>query len=582
MKNSVNRLGKIAMPVLLMGLLAGCATNQQMAQLNKSIADLKSASDETRGVAQDAAIKAAAATKASDDARNASAAAVKRSDEAAGAADRAVRTSDEAKSASQAAVQRSDEAAAASARADTTSAEARTTALSALTSASNASDLANSAVKRSEEAFLSADRANGTSDAATTAAQAAVQRSDEAAKMAERADNTSGEAKRISQAAQQRSEQAHNIAEFSNAVSERAIKNSEQAKQFSETAKDKFEATFAVAKQAEVTAYEAASTAANAKSVAASVRRPRTKPVPRPTMPSRGLRSEGRKRQEVIRRPVPKNAAAFVPRLFFGQCSGFRREEPSRRRPHRAGHHRREGARTRVAEFGSDVAHGLSVGSHRERAGEQHLPAPLREGGAEFLTEEPCHRSGTGARFRSPCIERRVTRRFREHALAERAESFVARQVDTDRHRTGTTQFIEHQRGEVLLAVQIGRTETVGTAATRDRIHLVRTRVERHHERPQQRRDFQHPALPPRRLVPSRHTGTAAPRGLVQVQRPDIAVLDHRHRVLDAGGNPQRPRRRHDEGPVLDRQAHDARRRHRDLRPVMAVRQHLRVGPQDM
>ena len=123
MKNSVNRFGKIAMPVLLMGLLAGCATNQQMAQLNKSIADLKSASDETRGVAQDASIKAAAATKASDDARNASTAAVKRSDEAAATADRAARTSDEAKSASQVAVQRSDEAAAASARADTTSAE---------------------------------------------------------------------------------------------------------------------------------------------------------------------------------------------------------------------------------------------------------------------------------------------------------------------------------------------------------------------------------------------------------------------------------------------------------------------------
>ena len=65
---------------------------------------------------------------------------------------------------------------------------------------------------------------------------------------------------------------------------------------------------------------------------------------------------------------------------------------------------------------------------------------------------------------------------------------------------------------------------------------------------------------------------------VAQVEGQQVGVLEHRHRMLDAGRHPDRPRRRHQVVAVLDGEAHHAGGGQRDLSPRMVVRHDPRVG----
>ena len=116
------------------------------------------------------------------------------------------------------------------------------------------------------------------------------------------------------------------------------------------------------------------------------------------------------------------------------------------------------------------------------------------------------------------------------------------RQVDAEAHRRGPAQLVEQKRAEPSFARQrFAPTGCVGVSG------VVRAGA----PGPAAGSRPQDPALAPvrRPRLPSAPARSATAR-LVQVEGEQVGILDHRHRVLDAGRDPERARRRHDVAAV--------------------------------
>ena len=198
---------------------------------------------------------------------------------------------------------------------------------------------------------------------------------------------------------------------------------------------------------------------------------------------------------------------------------------------------RRSGWRSRARR--RSLAIGMLARRQRHGAGEQHLLAPLHERRAELAAEE-ARRGCARSRPASPAQAASVAWRdgVVDHRFAQAAQPLFLRQVDAQANRRGAAQLVEQERGEAALARQ--------RLAGRRRRRVVGSRIELKRQGEQQARDFEDAALAPARRLGRRARPARTRRPGWSVERQQLGILDHRDRVLDAGRDPDRPRRRHD------------------------------------
>ena len=249
-------------------------------------------------------------------------------------------------------------------------------------------------------------------------------------------------------------------------------------------------------------------------------------------------------------------------------------QEAARRRADRAPHHRRERARAGVAELGGDARHRHPARRQRHGARQQHLLAPLHERGAELAAKEARHRARAGAAVGGPGGERGMARRVVDAPpRTSRRRRFSLRQVDAEPApaRRGAARRAAGRRGAARARSasrssawrpSSGRASSSSASASSRR----ETSSTRHCCQPAD--------------SAAERAGPQRAARLMQVERQQLGVLDHGDRVLDAGRDPDRARRRHDVAAVRRRDADHAGRRQRDLAPGMRMRHDARVGAQ--
>ena len=232
-----------------------------------------------------------------------------------------------------------------------------------------------------------------------------------------------------------------------------------------------------------------------------------------------------------------------------------RAQEAARRRADRTADHGGEGARAGVAELGGDARHRQLARRQRHGASEQHLLAPLHERRAELAAEEARQGARARAGVGGPGGERGVARRAPRSPLRRGgAGAFPAAG-----RRPGGTGAARRSSSRSSAARRRSR-----ASVSRDRRRATRVgrRIELQRQGEQQARDLEDAALAPARRFGRRARRPAARARLMQVEREQLGVLDHRHRVLDAGRDPDRARRRHDVAAVRRGDADHAGRRH--------------------
>ena len=241
--------------------------------------------------------------------------------------------------------------------------------------------------------------------------------------------------------------------------------------------------------------------------------------------------------------------------------------------PHRLAHHRTERARA-VAQLGGDLAHGHAAAASDTALARTRLLAPLGEGAAQLGAEQPRHRAQAGARVLRPGLQRGVARgsaSTASHNWRRRLSEAGPRPAS----RSCAGQLVAQQGAQVAFAQQrgcVGRwavVRVVGISRTtaRSRSDTSSTRHWRHAACPcgavrsprplgrSARAAGESTACAFRRLPPS---SRRAPCPAVSTARAMAARCGAPvHRQLDhAGGG----------------DCH--------LCPRVAVRHHLRVGPQ--
>ena len=249
-------------------------------------------------------------------------------------------------------------------------------------------------------------------------------------------------------------------------------------------------------------------------------------------------------------------------------------QEAARRRADRAPDHRGEGARAGVAELGGDARHRQLARGQRHGARQQHLLAPLHERRAELAAEQARQGARAGAGVGGPGGERGVARRRRRSPLRRGgAGAFpAAGRRRGGPARRGAARRARARRGGARARASraVERRRRGRRAACRAASASASSRLET-----SSTRHWRQPAD-----SAAERAGPQRAARLVQVEREQLGVLDHRDRVLDAGRDPDRARRRHDVAAVRRGDADHAGRRQRDLPPGWRVRNDARVGAQ--
>ena len=161
-----------------------------------------------------------------------------------------------------------------------------------------------------------------------------------------------------------------------------------------------------------------------------------------------------------------------------------------------------------------------------------------------------------------------MSRRVVEHRLAQMAQALFGGQSDAERHLRRALQLVDEQGGNALLALQRLAIENDAAA--------VGARIELEGQGEQQPRRFEDAALLPLGRVAGIGGEALAAPARIEIEREQVGILDHRHRVLDTGRDPQGTRRRHDGRAVRHGDADDSRARDSDLPPGMGVRHDAR------